>query len=88
MKLEEAIARLTTDITKPLACGDICVVSISDVEIVLDELENKENKIHKCLETINQLKAGEYTKGSKHYYSSLCCNARLDIIKDLLEDNK
>ena len=46
MKLEKAIKRLKKDISKPLACGDIAVVEINDVEIVLKELEKQGKRIH------------------------------------------
>ena len=44
-ELEEAKIRLIRDITKPLTCKDICVVSISDVETILQELERKDELI-------------------------------------------
>ena len=86
MEIEKAIKRLKEDISKPLACGDIAVVEINDVEIVLKGLENKENKINKSLETISQLKSGMYRKGSVSYYFSGAGNIRLDIIREILEE--
>lgn len=55
------------------------------IETVLQALKDKENKINKCIETIKDLKAGRYIKGEKEYMPSSCCNARLDIIQELLE---
>ena len=42
MNIEEAIERLKKDKNKPLACGDITIVNIDDLETVLNLLENKE----------------------------------------------
>ena len=77
-------ARTNGDINAMQLTADLDNQSIA-IETVLQLLKDKENKINKCIETINQLKTGEYIKGPKHYYSSLCCNARLDIIQELLE---
>ena len=61
MELEEAVTRLTRDITKPLACGDICVVSISDVETVLQALENSipKEKIENEIEELKNILRGK-----------------------------
>ena len=46
MNEEEAIERLKKDKNKPLACGDITIVDIDDLEIVLNLLEKKDTLIH------------------------------------------
>ncbi len=86
-ELEEAIKRCNNIITTKFN-NDYSIDSIDKEAIkrILQILENKENKINKCIETINELKAGRYIKGEKGYMSSSCCNARLDIIQELLED--
>ena len=43
---EEAIERLKKDKNKPLACGDITIVNIDDLELVLNLLEKKDTLIH------------------------------------------
>ena len=92
--MEEGIKRLRKKVEDEKVLGMLAHIdkivdeNILDniaIETVLQALKDKENKINKCIETINQLKTGEYIKGPKHYYSSLCCNARLDIIQELLE---
>lgn len=46
MNEEEAIERLKKDKNKPLACGDITIVNIDDLETVLNLLEKKDTLIH------------------------------------------
>ena len=70
MKLEKAIRILKTE-TEHTENRIAMELDIQAIETVLQALRNNENKISKCLETINKLKTGEYTKDSKHYYSSL-----------------
>lgn len=43
-ELEEAITRLKKDMTKPLACGDITIVCIDDLETVLNYISNSISK--------------------------------------------
>ena len=45
MNEEEAIERLKKDKNKPLACGDITIVDIDDLELVLNLLEKKDKII-------------------------------------------
>lgn len=45
MNEKEAIERLKKDKNKPLACGDITIVNIDDLETVLNLLEKKDNII-------------------------------------------
>lgn len=42
---EEAIVRLNKDKNNPLACGDIALVDISDLETVLNLLQEKDTRI-------------------------------------------
>ncbi len=42
---KEAIERLNKDKNKPLACGDITIVIIEDIETVLDMLKEKDKYI-------------------------------------------
>ena len=41
----EAIDRLNKDKNKPLACGDITIVNVEDIETVLSMLKEKDEKI-------------------------------------------
>lgn len=52
---EEAIERLKKDKNKPLACGDITIVDIDDLEIVLNLLEKKDVTIIETKEANRQL---------------------------------
>ena len=60
MELEEAITRLTRDISRPLACGDLTIVEINDLEIALQELEK-----YKRLAEIN-------LKDSEEFKNNIC----------------
>lgn len=44
---EEAIYRLNADKNKPLACGDITIVNVEDIETVLSMLKEKDAAIKK-----------------------------------------
>lgn len=60
-ELKKAIERLNKDKNKPLACGDITIVNIDDLEIVLNYTENSipkekvENIINPLIEQANNL---------------------------------
>lgn len=41
--IEQVKQQLRKDISKPLACGDITICSIEDIEIILQYAENLEN---------------------------------------------
>lgn len=56
------------------------------IATVLHELQKKGDVIKKCLEVIEQLQTGNYIKSDTRYLSAPCCNTRLDIVKDILED--
>lgn len=43
----EAIDRLNKDKNKPLACGDITIVNVEDIETVLSMLKEKDKEIEK-----------------------------------------
>lgn len=55
MNEEEAIERLKKDKNKPLACGDITIVNIDDLETVLNLLEKKDIDIIETKEANRQL---------------------------------
>ena len=91
-ELEEAIIFLMKVAKDYKIYGDLDNPEFEDIkkipeaiETVIQALKDKENKINKCIEAINELKTGQYIRGAKSYMPSLCCNARLDIIQELLE---
>lgn len=43
----EAIYRLNADKNKPLACGDITIVNVEDIETVLSMLKEKDREVEK-----------------------------------------
>ena len=56
------------------------------VEKLEKENEQLKSKIQKALEDIDLLMSGRYVKYSTQYMQSHCCNLRLDIIKEDLEN--
>ena len=50
---EKTIYRLNKDKNNPLACGDITIVNVEDIETVLNMLKEKENEIEKKDKVIN-----------------------------------
>lgn len=44
-KEQEAIERLNKDKNHPLACGDITIVNVEDIETVLSMLKQKDKEI-------------------------------------------
>lgn len=74
-ELEEAIKRLSKDKNKPLACGDITIVNIEDLDIVLDYVE--------ILETATNNKY-PYVVGGRTLYSRLQQLDKEDLIKAYL----
>lgn len=78
-ELEETIKRLNKDKNKPLACGDVAVVNIEDLETVLNYIENSVSKevIEKKIEEYKEIA----DEDNKDYF------IRIDTLQELLEEN-
>ena len=84
-ELEEARNRLMRDIKKPLACGSICVVSISDVETILQTLKNSipTKKIEDKYKDMKKQYEEELEKNSIKAFILKC---KIQILEEVLEN--
>lgn len=95
MELEEAITKLKRDISKPLACGDITIVCIDDLETVLNYINNSIPKevIEKKLSEIQpkynknvaKINKEEFSQISIEMFNGIKLETQRGILQELLE---
>ncbi len=84
-ELEKAVEILKRDIRKPLYCGDITIVCISDLETVLKALENSIPKevIEKKLQELDKwIDKGKYANYGMDPYE---LKSQRKVLQELLE---
>lgn len=85
MELEEAITKLKRDISKPLACGDITIVCIDDLETALSYIDNSISKevIEKKVEELN--KEYEQVEETSDFVIADVLQPKIQVLQELLE---
>lgn len=83
-ELEEAIQALKSDIKKPLACGDIVIVCIEDLETALNYIDNSIPKevVEKKLQDLERQYKIVLEENSTKAFILKC---QIEIVQELLE---